>query len=81
MKYDPKYSKLLVGTEHNAFYLILLPAEILVKEKEKDEMPENNNILSPDIDHIEECKFHVDKIIGIKELGITSQFVTVGADR
>jgi hypothetical protein len=81
MKYDPKFSKLLCGTESNAFYLILLPAEILVKEKEKDEMPENNNILNPDIDHIEECKFHSDKIIGIKELGISSQFVTVGADR
>jgi WD40 repeat protein len=81
MKYDPKFSKLLVGTENSSFYLILLPAEILVKEKEKDEITENNNIISPDIDHFEECKFHTDKIIGLRELGNSSQFITIGADR
>lgn len=81
MKYDPKFSKLLVGTENNSFYLILLAAEILVREKEKDEMIENNNIISPDVDHFEECKFHTDKIIGLRELGNSSQFITIGADR
>jgi len=81
MKYDPKFSKLLVGTENNSFYLILLAAEILVREKEKDEITENNNIISPDIDHFEECKFHTDKILGLRELGNTSQFITIGADR
>ena len=79
MKYDPKFSKLLVGTENNSFYLILFAAEILAKEK--DDLNDNNNILSPEIDHIEECKFHSDKILGLKELGNTSQFITVGADR
>lgn len=81
MKYDPKFSKLLVGTDNNSFYLILLAAEILVREKEKDEMIENNNIITPDIDHFEECKFHTDKIIGLRELGSSSQFITIGADR
>lgn len=80
MKYDPKFSKLLVGTENNSFYLILLQAELLVKEKEKDELTENNNIISPDIDHFEECKFHTDKIVGIRELGNSSQVITIGID-
>ncbi len=81
MKYDQKFSKLLVGTEANAFYLVLLPAEILISSKEKEEITENNNIISSDIDHFEECKFHTDNILGLRELGNSSQFITIGDDR
>lgn len=80
MKFDSNYSKLIVGTDKCIFYNILLKGELLIREDEKNELKDSGNGNYQDLETFEECKFHDQKIIGVKELGQTSQYLTAGKD-
>ena len=80
MKYDPDYKKIIFLTKNNTLNFIVLKAEILIKDKEKEEI-NDNNVLTNEVETYEELKFHSQAIIGIKELGNTTQFITLSNDK
>ena len=76
MKYSSDYKKIITLSKSNCLNVIIMKAEML--SRDKDEIFDSD---VSDIKCYEETKFHSDKLLGVKELGKTSQFVSVGIDQ
>jgi len=81
MKYDSTFSKIAAVSRYGDFFSLFYKGEKLVKDKgEKDEITENQQpIEMTDVHNQEEGKFHKEQIIGISELGSTSQFLSLSS--
>jgi WD40 repeat protein len=80
MSYDPEMRKIVL-LSRNSMSIILMKGEILVKDKEKEvENDDRAASLNNEVEAYEENKFHCGKVIGVKELGNTSQFISIGED-
>ena len=78
MKYDYSFKKIITVTRSTNVYLLQLQSEIMLKGKEKDDQ-NYENILNQDVASYPDVKFHKDRIIGIKELGLTSQYLSISS--
>ncbi len=79
MKYDQTYGKIAAVTKNGDFISLFYKGEKLIKDRgDKDEINENAqpNEMN-DVAYQEEGKFHTGQIIGITELGSTSQFASI----
>ena len=72
MKYDLGYKKIMAKTIMNNIYVLFLKGEILEKNIE-----ENTEELPEDVDNYVEAEFHKGKVIGIRELGKTTEIVSI----
>ena len=72
MKYDLGYKKIMAKTFMNNLYILFLKGEILEKNIE-----ENTEELPEDIDNFVEAEFHKGKILAVKELGKTTEIVSI----
>ena len=74
MKYDLDYSKILAKTSANNLYVLFLKGEILEKNiEDKVDTEEQGH----EIDNFEEVEFHQGRILGIRELGKTTELVSI----
>ena len=75
MKYDLGYKKIMAKTFMNNIYVLFLKGEILEKniEENTDELPE-------DIDNYIEAEFHKGKILAVKELGKTTEIISISSE-
>ena len=72
MKYDLGYKKIMAKTFMNNIYILFLKGEILEKNIE-----ENTEELPEDVDNFVEAEFHKGKILAVKELGKTTEIVSI----
>ena len=72
MKYDLGYKKIMAKTIMNNIYVLFLKGEILEKniEENSDELPE-------DVDNYVEAEFHKGKILAVRELGKTTEIISI----
>ena len=75
MKYDLGYKKIMAKTIMNNIYILFLKGEILEKNIE-----ENTEELPEDIDNYVEAEFHKGKILAVKELGKTTEIVSISSE-
>ena len=75
MKYDISYKKIMAKTFLNNIYILFLKGEILEKNIE-----ENTEELPEDIDNYVEAEFHKGKILAVKELGKTTEIVSISSE-
>ena len=75
MKYDIGYKKIMAKTIMNNIYILFLKGEILEKNIE-----ENTEELPEDIDNYVEAEFHKGKILGIRELGKTTETLSISKE-
>ena len=75
MKYDLGYKKIMAKTVSNNIYVLFLKGEILEKniEENSDELPE-------DVDNYIEAEFHKGKILGVRELGKTTEIISISVE-
>ena len=75
MKYDLGYKKIMAKTIMNNIYVLFLKGEILEKniEENSDELPE-------DVDNYVEAEFHKGKILGVRELGKTTEIISISSE-
>lgn len=78
MKYDLEYKKIMAKTNMNNIYVLFLKGEILGKNI--DDNREDNQEQIHDVDNYVETEFHKGKILGIKELGKTTELVSVSTE-
>jgi WD40 repeat protein len=81
VKYDPFYQKLIIGTQENSIHVIHIKGEVFVKDKEREDRIEISDTQYDHFKFFEESKSHTAKVIGVRELGKSSQIVSVGVDR
>ena len=74
MKYDLGYKKIMAKTIMNNVYILFLKGEILEKNIE-----ENTEELPEDVDNYVEAEFHTSKILAVRELGKTTEIVSISA--
>ena len=74
MKYDQDYKKILAKTAQNNLYVLFLKGEILERTDDKNETDEGK-----EIDNYEETKFHQGEIIGVRELGKTTEIISISS--
>ena len=72
MKYDLGYKKIMAKTFMNNIYILFLKGEILEKNIE-----ENTEELPEDVDNFVEAEFHKGKILAVKELGKSTEIVSI----
>ena len=75
MKYDLGYKKIMAKTIMNNVYILFLKGEILEKNIE-----ENTEELPEDVDNYVEAEFHTSKILAVRELGKTTEIVSISAE-
>ena len=75
MKYDLSYKKIMAKTFMNNIYVLFLKGEILEKNIE-----ENTEELPEDIDNYVEAEFHKGKILAVKELGKTTEIISISSE-
>ena len=75
MKYDLGYKKIMAKTIMNNIYILFLKGEILEKNIE-----ENTEELPEDIDNYIEAEFHKGKILAVKELGKTTEIISISSE-
>ena len=75
MKYDLEYKKIMAKTNMNNIYVLFLKGETLGKTIEDNKIDNEETI--HDVDNYVETEFHKGKILGIKELGKTTELVSV----
>ena len=75
MKYDLGYKKIMAKTVMNNIYILFLKGEILEKniEENSDELPE-------DVDNYVEAEFHKGKILAVRELGKTTEIISISVE-
>ena len=74
MKYDLDYNKILCKTNANNLYVLFLKGEILEKNiEDKVDTEEQGH----EIDNYEEVEFHQGHILGIRELGKTTELISI----
>ena len=75
MKYDLAYKKIMAKTISNNIYILFLKGEILEKniEENSDELPE-------DVDNYVEAEFHKGKILAVRELGKTTEVISISCE-
>lgn len=78
MKYDLEYKKIMAKTNMNNIYVLFLKGETLGKTIEDNKIDNEETI--HDVDNYVETEFHKGKILGIKELGKTTELVSVSAE-
>ena len=76
MKYSPDFRKIVTISKNNCMNVIVMKAEMMSKDKDETIDSDTN-----EVNCYEETKFHSDKVIGVKELANSSQFVSVGIDK
>lgn len=75
MKYDQEYKKILAKTVQNNLYVLFLKGEILERTDDKNETDEGK-----EIDNYEEGKFHKGEILNVRELGKTSEVISISVE-
>ena len=75
MKYDLGFKKIMAKTFMNNIYVLFLKGEILEKNIE-----ENTEELPEDIDNYIEAEFHKGKILAVKELGKTTEIISISSE-
>ena len=75
MKYDIGYKKIMAKTFMNNIYVLFLKGEKLEKNIE-----ENTEELPEDIDNYVEAEFHKGKILAVKELGKTTEIISISSE-
>jgi WD40 repeat protein len=81
IKYDPYYQKLIIGTQENSVHVIHIKGEIFVKDKEREDRIEVSDSQYDHFKYYEESKSHTARVIGVRELGKSSQIISVGVDK
>ena len=75
MKYDLGFKKIMAKTFMNNIYVLFLKGEILEKNIE-----ENTEELPEDIENYIEAEFHKGKILAVKELGKTTEIISISSE-
>ena len=75
MKYDQEYKKILAKTVQNNLYVLFLKGEILERTDDKNETDEGK-----EIDNYEEGKFHKGELLNVRELGKTSEVISISVE-
>ena len=79
MRYDYSYKKIVTVTKSTNIYILHLQSEIMLKGKEKDDQNYENINNMDDVVSYNDLKFHNNRIIGIKELGTTTQYISISS--
>ena len=79
MRYDYSYKKIITVTKSTNIYILHLQSETMLKGKEKDDQNFENILNMEDVVSYNDLKFHSSRIVGIKELGNTTQYITVSS--
>jgi WD40 repeat protein len=80
MEYTKNFKKLVFGCEDGYIAALPVEAEVYNEEEEEDEEGSVKEVKTINTPINELGKFHVGAVTGIKELGETTQVVTVGED-
>jgi len=79
MRYDYSFKKIVTVTKSSNIYILHLQSEIMLKGKEKDDQNYENILNIDEVVSYNDLKFHNSRIIGLKELGTTTQYITVSS--
>lgn len=79
MKYDYSFKKIVTVTKSSNIYILHLQSEIMLKGKEKDDQNYENILNIDEVVSYNDLKFHNSRIIGVKELGTTTQYITISS--
>lgn len=80
MHYSKSFKKIIMGTQQGLIGILAVEAEAVNEDEEEDENQqekEKKMVVTP---FVELGRFHTQKVTGIKELGESTQLVTISED-
>lgn len=80
MHYTRSFKKLILGTSQGLIGILAIEAEAINEDEEEEEAHQEKETKVLVTPFVELGRFHTKKINGIKELGDTTQLVTISDD-
>ena len=80
MHYTKSFKTLIMGTETGVFGRLDVQAEVINYEEDEEEQNKQKEKKAIEVPFVELGRFHTKRVNGIKELGDSSQLITISED-